>query len=55
MGAGVVKNIFRAETQNGIHDVICVTRTLRIISHDVYIRLMGLKGLNKSQPRYLTL
>ena len=45
MGSGVVKNIFLAETQNGIHDVNNVTRALRIIFHDVYIRPAGLKEL----------
>ena len=45
MGAGVVKNIFLAETRNGIHDLYYVTRALRIISHDLYIRPVGLKGL----------
>ena len=44
MGAGVAKNFFLAEAQNGIHDVY-VTRALSIFSHDLYMRPVGLKWL----------
>ena len=49
MGAGVVKNIFLAETQNSIYYVYIHHKGTRIISHDVYIGPVGLKGLITSK------
>ena len=47
----MLKNIFLVEIQNGIDDVYNVTRAMRIISHDVYIRPVRLNELMHNFPK----